>query len=233
MSLPAMPAADDDAHRAWLADGVRHQILLRALRGQRHDVLGPLSAARMGLATLKRRLAADPADLASAGTQAEGLAQLLADAVAAVALMRAWDAPVASALPLQGLLPACADLLRTDAALRGHRLTLEPPAVAEGPAPRVAAPDGHYALLGWLMHHLEAADAPSSLHLRLLPAAVQLRSEALEGGGAAGAPPVPLVPADGGPRRIDAIALDLLLHDMGWRQQRLAPQVWQLAWPDA
>ena len=46
----------------WMAAGVRHEILMRVLPTLRHDLLGPISVARMELAVMRRRL--ERADLA-------------------------------------------------------------------------------------------------------------------------------------------------------------------------
>jgi len=233
------PPADDGAGPmpAWAADGVRHHILLRALRGQRHDVLGPLSAARMGLATLKRRLAARPVDADAATELVAGLADQMVAAVAAVALMRVWDGPQTGTQPLQRLLPACADLLRTDASLRGHRLTVvqTPQEAVPGATDHaVATPAAHYALLGWLMHHLDDCAQPANLALTLQAGALELRRALRHQDGATPGPDPVLQPPTGDqPRSIDAGALALLLRDLGWRQETLPDQRWRLHWPPA
>lgn len=229
-----MPSVPPDRHAEpcatppsrWLADGVRHQIVLRALRGQRHDVLGPLSAARMQVATLRRRAAAVVADPQAVQAQAEALSHQLAEAVAAVALMRVWDGPASDTLPAASLLAACVGLLGTDASLHGHRLGAAAPAEPETLPRVVGTTDGHYALLGCLMHLLDAADGPLDIQVRLVPGAFELRSEALPQ-----SPAVSLAPPAAPPRAIDATALAALLADLGWQLHRIDPQTARLAWP--
>lgn len=51
--------------RSWIAAGVRHELLTRALPALRHDMAAPVSVIRMALLMLKRQVGADPFDLAA------------------------------------------------------------------------------------------------------------------------------------------------------------------------
>lgn len=212
---------------AWLADGVRHQILLRALPAQRHDVLGPLSATRLGLSLLRRRLQPAAPVPDGADQRLADLAQQVGDAVAALALMRLWDVGTAAQQPLQplaGVLQTCAGLLRTGASLRGLQIHLDTPDAATLPA--LPAQDAHYAVLGWLMHHLDHTAAPARLVLGQGSGSLLLHTEPLpvpEGQ----ALPMPAAPA----RPLPAAALGWLLADIGWTQLGMPAGNHALAWP--
>ena len=51
--------------RSWIAAGVRHELLTRALPALRHDMAAPVSVIRMALLMLKRQLAAETIDRAA------------------------------------------------------------------------------------------------------------------------------------------------------------------------
>ncbi|RYY51946.1 MAG: hypothetical protein EOO24_66005, partial [Comamonadaceae bacterium] len=51
--------------RSWIAAGVRHELLTRALPALRHDMAAPISVIRMGLLMLKRQVAAPQIDPAT------------------------------------------------------------------------------------------------------------------------------------------------------------------------
>lgn len=226
VTLNPAPTQDPDA-LAWLADGVRHQILLRALPAQRHDVLGPLSATRLGLALLRRRLQPAAPVPDGADQRLADLARQVGDAVAALALMRLWDAGTAAqqpAQPLAGVLQSCADLLRAGASLRGLQIHLDAPAAAALPA--LPAQDAHYAVLGWLMHHLDHTAGPARLVLGQGAGSLLLHTEPLP---APEGPALHLPPAPGRP--LQAAALGWLLADIGWTQPSMAAGCHALAWP--
>lgn len=48
--------------RSWIAAGVRHELLTRALPALRHDMSAPVSVMRMGLLMLRRQVAAPTID---------------------------------------------------------------------------------------------------------------------------------------------------------------------------
>lgn len=226
-------AADPLADSRWLADGVRLQILLRALPVQRHDVLGPLSVVRMGLAVVQRRLQADTVDLPALGGKLAETDAQVADAVRRVAELRLWDREADLPRPLLALVRQCAALVQLSASMAGHQL--EPVEIVGAGAAAVAdaadawqSPPGgfHQAVLGLLMHAIDTAPQPCRLTLVLSPQHLHLRVGAL--GSAAGAAPqrLPMGPRD---RRIDARALAWLLADMGLRGGPVE-NGWQLEW---
>jgi len=48
--------------RSWIAAGVRHELLTRALPALRHDMAAPVSVIRMALLMLKRQISAPTVD---------------------------------------------------------------------------------------------------------------------------------------------------------------------------
>jgi hypothetical protein len=55
--MKASPSA-----RSWIAAGVRHELLTRALPALRHDMAAPVSVIRMALLMLKRQVGAATID---------------------------------------------------------------------------------------------------------------------------------------------------------------------------
>jgi hypothetical protein len=223
MNHPLLP----DADTRWRADAVRHQVLRRALPAQRHDVLGPLSALRMGLALFKRRLQADAPDAGALGQRLADLEQQVTEAVAAVAVLRCWDDGRHPAQPVGPLLRACAELLRTGASLRGHRL--DGPRDTEldaAAAAVVAVPDAHYVVLAWLMAAIDGAAEPTQLTLSLQADHVALRMQPSDAAPAG----LPLGLVSGTPP-LSPQALGWLLADTGWTLRHGDGGAQQLHWP--
>lgn len=90
-----------DRTRQWVAAGVRHELLMRALPAVRHDLAAPLSLMRMQLLMLRRQAAAEappvPADalaprVALFESQVSELSQGLRN-------LRDWELPLAGAEP--------------------------------------------------------------------------------------------------------------------------------------
>ncbi|MFM2346297.1 MAG: hypothetical protein RL654_1050 [Pseudomonadota bacterium] len=75
----------------WVAFGVRHEILLRVLPTLRHDLLGPISVARMELAVMRRRL--ERVDLAPQDglRRVQQLDAHLVDLARGLRELRRWD----------------------------------------------------------------------------------------------------------------------------------------------
>jgi len=231
MTDPAvLPDAEND-RRAWAADGVRHAILLRVLPIQRHDVLGPLSVLRMGMAVLKRRID-DPSPPIEDIRRRVGEADVqVAEAVRMVAALRQWDAVSARPRPWSEVADEALRLVQTSASMSGHRI--EPMSAADDAQPdlqldEVEAARTPYLLLGLLMHIQDTAERPMHWHARWLPAGLALHLRPLHVQARDGAP-------SSGPghavRVIDADALALLMEGSGWSLSRTVrddEQVWRL-----
>lgn len=233
---PAVPRLDPD--QRWKAAGVRQSLLLRVLSVQRHDVLGPLSVMRMGLALMRRRLDAPSPDVADLRTRTHDLEQQLVAALEAVAALRLWDVAAEPWTDLRTAADDAVAMLRLGMGLRGHRLDDARVAshVDPGPAPaaseavgkswRRACPDAHYALLGLLAHAMDTATTPSAFELQLAPERVRLTVEPLAGA----VLPSPTPPLPPGAQALDARAFGWLLADLGARCRRDA-DAFELDWP--
>lgn len=169
----------------WIADGVRHQIMLRVLPVQRHDMLGPLSVVRMALAVVRRRLSqaamsADPdvahgddgpaqagatvPDWAGLQGKVSEVERQVAEAVRVVAALRWWDGMHRTPpLPVAEAVEQCTALVQLAMSLRSQQLALQPP--TSGKPGLLPVPAVHHALLGLLLHATEAY--PRVRHWRL------------------------------------------------------------------
>ncbi|MEN9889801.1 MAG: hypothetical protein RLY78_96 [Pseudomonadota bacterium] len=215
MSPSATRSSDDDRWRAWAADGVRHRILLRVLPIQRHDVLGPLSVLRMGLAVLKRRAADAASDAADLQRRIGEADVQVGEAVRMVAALRQWDAASARPQAWAELAAQALRLVQTAASMGGHRVE---PLEAADPGPGLRLDEAEaarlpYLLLGLLMHLQDTAPGPRLWRPRLLADGLQLGLEPLAGAGGGDGAALPALPSA---QMIDAQALDLLLVDSGW-----------------
>ncbi|MGJ7542817.1 hypothetical protein [Variovorax sp. LT1R16] len=80
--------------RSWIAAGVRHELLIRALPALRHDMTGPVSVMRMGLLMLRRQVAAPVIDPATLEQRAALIDSQIAELVNAVRSLRDWELAV-------------------------------------------------------------------------------------------------------------------------------------------
>ena len=188
---------------AWLADGVRHQILLRVLAVQRHDALGPLSVARMGLALLQRRLAGEAPDREAAQRKAREADEQIAQSVQSIAVLRRWDAPQPEARGAAELLQEAVQLQSLACSMQGHQLQLGDLAALDADT-TWPAPDALYLLLGLLIHAVGDASGPTRFTLSAGQGGV-VHCDCTPLTGDAAAPP-PLPPAAWS-RPLDARAL--------------------------
>jgi hypothetical protein len=204
------------ALRAWLAAGVRHQVVMRILPVQRHDILGPLSVLRMSLQIAVRRVgdaASDPALLKERLAAAD---RQVADAVAAVSTMRCWDGAAAQRQPALVAIGHCVQWCNMALTLRGHRAAapLQDDDLPSDETPgQVDAPAVHYAVLGLLLHLVDSLPSPHALSLHV--GLSQLRVVAtplptLDSPEAA----IDVTPAR--QPRLDVKALGWLLAEQGW-----------------
>jgi len=105
--------------RSWMAAGVRHELLTRALPALRHDMAAPVSVIRMGLLVLKRQAASAPeaANWTERLSLIEDQVGLLANGVHS---LRAWELSAIDEEITRGELVAqCTALMRVAFELHG------------------------------------------------------------------------------------------------------------------
>jgi len=164
-----MNVTDSVALKRWVAAGVRHEVLLRALPSLRHDMAAPVSILRMATLLLKRQLAATPVDVAACTQRVSVLDQQMSSLIEGIRLLRGWEASaepgideVRDAITRPALVAKCLSLLRPVFDLRGIAISLDP-ALEEAVAAETAWPNGfalRYLLLGALcyLHDAQHAD---------------------------------------------------------------------------
>jgi len=204
--------------RSWMAAGVRHELLTRALPALRHEMAAPVSVIRMGVLLLKRQLANGADAQPDAAALAERVA-LIEDQVAALAggvrSLRDWElATHDDGITRSALVAQCATLMRVAFELNGIGLKLGDGLAPVDDEPRFpAAAALRYMVLGALGHLHDS-----------VPNLGEIRVEA-DGGDAlrfiashgASEPVEPMAGAHRAPRAlaIDAIALQALADGLG------------------
>ena len=202
--------------RSWIAAGVRHELLTRALPALRHDMAAPVSVVRMALLMLKRQVAATPIDPAACEERVALIDNQVSELVQAIRSLRDWElATTDDGITRSALVSQCVNLMRSAFDLHGVMLDADPSLDAqEGEPRRPAAAALRYLFLGALgyLHDGAAeagairveADGPDALRFVALPREP----------GAVN----PVLDAHRAPRAlaIDAIALQNLAEDMGY-----------------
>jgi hypothetical protein len=202
--------------RSWIAAGVRHELLTRALPALRHDMAAPVSVVRMALLMLKRQVAANPIDPAACEERVALIDNQVSELVQAIRSLRDWElATTDDGITRSALVAQCVNLMRSAFDLHGVMLDADPSLDAQDGEPRRPAGAAlRYLFLGALgyLHDGAAeagairveADGPDGLRFIALP------REA----GAVN----PVLDAHRAPRAlaIDAIALQNLAEDMGY-----------------
>lgn len=205
--------------RSWMAAGVRHELLTRALPALRHDMAAPVSVIRMGVLLLKRQLAASAETSPDAAAWAERLTQI-EDQVAALAggvrSLRDWElATLDEGITRSELVARCAALMRVAFELNGIDLKLGDALAPAAGDPRFPAGAAlRYMVLGVLGHLHDCVP-----HL----GEIWVEAEGDDGlrfiaGHGAAEPVEPLAGAHRAPRAlaIDAIALQALADGLGY-----------------
>jgi len=205
--------------RSWIAAGVRHELLTRALPALRHHMVAPVSVIRMGLLLLKRQVAAEPVDGDACVQRVAAVDEQVAAVVAGIRSLRDWELSTpGDGITRAALVAQCAGLLRTPFELSGIALriddALQASAADEETHPNAAAL--RYLLLGALSHVHDCVAGLRSIHLEADgPDALRIRATAggkiAALGEAADAQRAPRALA------IDAVALLSLADDLGYR----------------
>ena len=203
--------------RSWIAAGVRHELLTRALPALRHDMAAPISVIRMGLLMLKRQVAAPKIDPATCNQRVELIDQQIGELIVGIRSLRHWELATADdGITRAALVAECVSLMRAAFGMQGIELEVdEALAATEG---ETVWPQGaalRYLLLG-AMGHLHdnveqigtivfASEGADGLRLSAMP-----RSAA--------SPQDPDTDMHRAPRAlaIDAIALQSLADDLGY-----------------
>ncbi|XXQ52652.1 hypothetical protein ACA040_001301 [Xenophilus aerolatus] len=209
--MKASPSA-----RSWIAAGVRHELLMRAMPALRHDMASPVSLIRMSLLMLRRQVAANPPDVAACEQRVGQVDEQLGMLIGSMRALRDWELGIDDdGVTRAGLVRQCTGLMRAAFDLNGIALELDEgfDADEDGAPTWRDAPALRYLLLGALCH-LQDSVAEIGL-VRVSPegdAGVVVRAESR--------------PADGGrpemvPHRaprslaIDAVSLQSLADDLG------------------
>ncbi len=119
--------------RSWIAAGVRHELLTRALPALRHDMSAPVSVMRMGLLMLKRQVAAPTIDAEACQERVALIDSQIAELVAAVRSLRDWELATGDdGISRPALVRQCTSLMRTAFDLQNIRLDVDEALVADG-----------------------------------------------------------------------------------------------------
>lgn len=209
--MKASPSA-----RSWIAAGVRHELLMRAMPGLRHDMASPVSLIRMSLLMLRRQVAASPPDAAACEQRVAQVDEQLGMLIASMRALRDWELGAdEEGVTRAGLVRQCTGLMRAAFDLNGIALELDPAFDAEeGGAPTWrGAAALRYLLLGALCHLHDSV--PELGLVRVAPegeAGVSVRAESRPPDGAR-----PEMVPHRAPRSlaIDAVSLQSLADDLG------------------
>jgi len=202
--------------RSWIAAGVRHELLTRALPALRHDMAAPVSVIRMALLMLKRQISAPTVDATACEERVGLIDTQVSELVEAIRSLRDWElATVDDGITRSALVSQCVTLMR--AAFDLHGVTLEKddslnPSDDEQRWPAAAAL--RYLFLGALGYLHDGAEEAGTIRIEA-DGANALRLVALpREAGASEA----VLDAHRAPRAlaIDAVALQNLAEDLGY-----------------
>ena len=204
--------------RSWIAAGVRHELLTRALPALRHDMAAPVSVMRMGLLMLRRQVAAPTIDTAACEERVALIDHQIAELVSAVRSLRDWElATDDEGITRRGLVVQCVGLMRAAFDLHGVRLQVDEALTDDADPNATQWPSGaslRYLMLGALGYLHDTPPEVGAISVTAEgDAALVLRVV----GGARDAAD-PLAGAHRAPRKlaIDAIALQSLAEDLGY-----------------
>ncbi|WP_422087910.1 hypothetical protein [Variovorax sp.] len=202
--------------RSWIAAGVRHELLTRALPALRHDMAAPVSVIRMALLMLKRQVSAATVDAAACEERVALIDNQVAELVAAIRSLRDWElATTDDGIARSALVAQCTTLMRAAFDLHGVTVDIDPalePSEDEARWPAAAAL--RYLFLGVLGYLHDSADEAGTIRVQAEGAnALRLSALAREAGGTDA-----VLDAHRAPRAlaIDAVALQNLAEDLGY-----------------
>jgi hypothetical protein len=202
--------------RSWIAAGVRHELLTRALPALRHDMAAPVSVVRMALLMLKRQVAATPIDSAACEERVALIDNQVLELVEAIRSLRNWElATTDDGITRSALVAQCVNLMRSAFDLHGVTLDVEASLDPQEGEPRwPAAAALRYLFLGALGYLHDGAAEAGAIRVEADGTdALRLLAVPRETGGVN-----PVLDAHRAPRAlaIDAVALQNLAEDMGY-----------------
>jgi hypothetical protein len=203
--------------RSWMAAGVRHELLTRALPALRHEMAAPVSVIRMAILLLKRQVAsASTSDSASVAERVDLIEDQVAALATGVRSLRDWElATHDEGITRSALVAQCTTLMRVAFDLHGIGL-----AVDESLAPREGEPlfeSGaalRYMVLGALGYLHDSVPELGEIKVE----ADGAEALCLVGGRGSSEPADPVAGAHRAPRAlaIDAVALQALADGLGY-----------------
>lgn len=113
--------------RSWIAAGVRHELLTRALPALRHDMAAPVSVIRMALLMLKRQVGAPQIDAAAVEQRVALIDNQIGELVTGVRSLRDWELAVDDdGITRSALVATCTGLMRGAFDLNGVSIEIDP-----------------------------------------------------------------------------------------------------------
>ncbi|MDM0109027.1 hypothetical protein QTH97_29070 [Variovorax sp. J22R24] len=203
--------------RSWMAAGVRHELLTRALPALRHDMAAPVSVIRMGILLLKRQVTAAENPDAPAWAERVAMIENQVNALASgVRSLRDWElATHDDGITRSALVAQCTGLMRVAFDLNGVALHVgEDLSPEEGEPNFPAAAALRYMFLGALGYLHDCVPNVGAIDVEA-QGADGLRFSATPGEPSAADP---VAGAHRAPRAlaIDAIALQSLADGLGY-----------------
>lgn len=202
--------------RSWIAAGVRHELLTRALPALRHDMAAPVSVIRMALLMLKRQVSAATVDAAACEERVGLIDSQVSELVEAIRSLRDWElATTDDGITRSALVAQCVTLMRSAFDLHGVALETDAsldPKDDEHRWPAAAAL--RYLFLGAMGYLHDGADEAGAIRIEADGAnALRLTALPREPGGTNA-----VIDAHRAPRAlaIDAVALQNLAEDLGY-----------------
>lgn len=205
--------------RSWIAAGVRHELLTRALPALRHHMVAPVSVIRMGLLLLKRQVAAPDLNAAACEQRVAAVDEQVSIVVEGIRSLRDWELSTpGEGITRPDLVAQCTGLLRTPFELGGIALEIDPALQqpADDDPSHPAGPALRYLLLGALSHLHDCTPGVRAIRVEA-DGADALRISATARG--QDEPVAQDHDAQRAPRSlaIDAVALLSLAEDLGYR----------------
>jgi len=141
----------------WVAAGVRHEILMRVMPTLRHDLLGPISVARMELAVLKRRIERADLEPADGLRRVQQLESHLVELTRGLRDLRRWDGLLDEQMPVGSIVALAVGLMEQPLRLAGLSMQVSGAEAGAGRAcPVTPMLQGTLALLCHAQDHLPA-----------------------------------------------------------------------------
>ena len=205
--------------RSWIAAGVRHELLTRALPALRHDMAAPVSVIRMALLMLKRQVAAQQIDTEAVEQRVSLIDNQIGELVTGVRSLRDWELAIDDdGITRSVLVAKCTGLMRAAFDLNGVSIEIDSSlAVATTPDDELLWPNGaalRYLFLGAMAHLHDSVDEVGSIAVsadgaNALQLTASVRSSEIADR---------VADAHRAPRAlaIDAIAMQSLADDLGY-----------------